>query len=141
MKFYCHNCHGYGNYVVDCKKPKFDNDNANSRIFRNTNHVGNKRRSHNKESGERRQIIWYRCNNLGHIARTVEHLMINVMENLEEMYLYVSYVITLDTQQDFVEWIEGTWTGIRIIEETAGEIMIVWRKKWRSRHKISRKHF
>ena len=37
----------------------------------------------------------------------VEHLIISVMEKKEGMYLYVSYVITLDTQQDFVEWIEG----------------------------------
>ena len=38
---------------------------------------------------------------------TKEHLIINVMENKEEMYLYVSYVITLDTHQDSIEWIEG----------------------------------
>ena len=29
---------------------------------------------------------------------TTENLMINVMENKEEMYLYVSFVITLDIQ-------------------------------------------
>ena len=39
---------------------------------------------------------------------TTKHLMINVMENREEIYLYVSYVINLDTQKDFVEWIEET---------------------------------
>ena len=38
----------------------------------------------------------------------VEHLIISVMENKEGMYLYVSYVITLDTQKDSVEWIEVT---------------------------------
>ena len=38
----------------------------------------------------------------------VEHLIISVMENKEGMYLYVSYVITLDTQQDSIEWIEET---------------------------------
>ena len=38
-KFYCHKCHGYGHYVVDCKKPKFDNNNENSRIYRNINHA------------------------------------------------------------------------------------------------------
>ena len=32
----------------------------------------------------------------------VEHLITSIM-NKEGMYLYVSYVITLDTQQDFVE--------------------------------------
>ena len=37
--FYCYNCHGYGHKVVDCKKPKFDN----SRMFRNTNPIGNER--------------------------------------------------------------------------------------------------
>ena len=53
-KIYFHNCHGCGNYVVDCKKPKFNNYNTNSRMCRNTNHVGNRRRSHSNESGERR---------------------------------------------------------------------------------------
>ena len=68
--FYCHNCHGYGHNVVDCKKPKFDNDNENSRMFRDINPTGNRRkRSHNNDSGERRQIVCYRCNNLGHITR------------------------------------------------------------------------
>ena len=73
-KFYCHNCHGYGHNVVDCKKPKFDNNNTNSRMFRNTKHAKNKRRFHNNESGERRQIVCYRCNNLGHIARNCKAL-------------------------------------------------------------------
>ena len=67
---YCHNSHGYGHNAVDCKKPKFENDNKNSRIFRNTNPAGNRRKiSHSNDSGERRQIVCYRCNNLGHIAR------------------------------------------------------------------------
>lgn len=35
--FYCHNCHGYGHSAIDCKKPKFDSDNENSKMFRNTN--------------------------------------------------------------------------------------------------------
>ena len=44
--FYCHNCHRYGHYAVDCKKPKFDsNNNTNSKMFRNTNNAENKRRS------------------------------------------------------------------------------------------------
>ena len=59
--FYCHNYHGYGNYAVDCKKPKFYTNNENSRMFRNTNHVGNRRRSHINESGERRQTVSYKC--------------------------------------------------------------------------------
>lgn len=74
--FYCHNCHGYGHYAVDCKKPKFDNNNnnTNSRMFKNTNNAGNRRRSHNNESRERRQIICYRCNNIGHIVRNCRTL-------------------------------------------------------------------
>ena len=53
-KLYCYNCHGYEHNAVDCKKPKFDNDNANSRMFRDTNPTGNRRkRSHNNDSGER----------------------------------------------------------------------------------------
>lgn len=99
--FYCHYCHGYGHYVAYFKKPKFDNDSANSRIFRNTNHVGNRRRSHKNESGERRQIVCYKCNNLGHIARIVEHLTTIIMKK-EGMYLYVSYV------KSFTKWIEET---------------------------------
>ena len=63
--FYCHNCHGYGHYALDCKKPNLDsNNNTNSRMFRNTKNVGSRRRSHNNESRERRQIICYRCNNI-----------------------------------------------------------------------------
>ena len=38
----------------------------------------------------------------------VEHLIIKMMEIKEGMYMYVSYVITLDTQQDSIEWTEGT---------------------------------
>ena len=38
-------------------------------IVMNTNNAGNRRRSHNNESKERRKIICYRCNNIGHIAR------------------------------------------------------------------------
>ena len=41
--FYCYNCHGYGHKVVECKKPKFDGNNGNSRMFRNTNPTGNER--------------------------------------------------------------------------------------------------
>ena len=42
--FYCHNCHGH-------------NDNANSRMFRNTNPIGRRKRSHNNDNGERRHIV------------------------------------------------------------------------------------
>ena len=37
----------------------------------------------------------------------VEHLIIRMMEIKVGMYLYVSYVITLDTQQHSIEWKEG----------------------------------
>ena len=57
--FYSYNCHGYGHNVVDYKKPKFYNDNANSRIFRDTNPIGSRRkRSHNNDSGESIDIKW-----------------------------------------------------------------------------------
>ena len=36
-----------------------------------------------------------------------EHLILNVIENKEGIYLYVNYVITLDTQQDSIEWKKG----------------------------------
>ena len=40
---------------VDCKKPRFDNDNENSIMFRDTNIVGNRRkRSYSNGSRERR---------------------------------------------------------------------------------------
>ena len=69
-KLDCYNYHGYGHNAVDCKKLKLDSNNANGRMFRNTNPVGNKRKkSHDNESGERRQIVCYICKNLGHIAR------------------------------------------------------------------------
>lgn len=42
--------------------------------------------------------------------------------NKREMYLYVSYVTTLDTQQGFVEWTEETLTRIKIIEGTIEEM-------------------
>ena len=45
--------------------------------------------------------------------------------NKEGMYLYVSYVITLDRQKGCIEWIEETFTRIRIIEGTTKEMMIV----------------
>ena len=45
--------------------------------------------------------------------------------NRKEMYLYVSYVITLDTQQSFVEWIEEKLIGIRIIEGITKEMVTI----------------
>ena len=36
-KFYCHNYHGIGHNASDCRKPKYDNDKRNGRMFRNIN--------------------------------------------------------------------------------------------------------
>ena len=41
--FYCYNYHGYGHKAEECKKPKFVDDNKYSRMFRNTNPLGNGR--------------------------------------------------------------------------------------------------
>ena len=41
--FYCYNCHGFGHKAIDCKKPKFVDDNKNSKMFKDTNPMGNKR--------------------------------------------------------------------------------------------------
>lgn len=42
--FYCHNYYGCEHYALDCKKPKFDNDSANSRMYRNTNHASKEKK-------------------------------------------------------------------------------------------------
>ena len=31
--FYCHNYHGVGHKEIDCKKPKYDNDKGNNRMY------------------------------------------------------------------------------------------------------------
>ena len=70
--FYCHNCHGMGHNAINCRKPKYDSR-RNSRMSRNTNPTG-RRRSNERTSREersyedRRQIMCYKCNNLGHIT-------------------------------------------------------------------------
>ena len=46
------------------------------------------------------------------------------MKNKEEMYMDVRYVITLDTQQDSIEWTKETKKKIIIIEETTTEGMM-----------------
>ena len=67
--------------IVDCKKPKFDSNNGNSRIFRNTNPAGDERgRSQSKSNDgeksndERKKFVCYKCNNPGHIARNCRAL-------------------------------------------------------------------
>ena len=37
---YCYNCHGFVHRAIECKKPKFNND--NSRMFRGTNPIANR---------------------------------------------------------------------------------------------------
>lgn len=58
------------------------------------------------------------------LQRISEHLMTKLM-NKERMYLYVSYVITLETQKSSAEQIEEILKGIRIIEGTIEEMMTV----------------
>ena len=62
--------------TVECKKPKFDGNNANSRMSKNTNPIGiergrlqNKSNDGETSNGEKDQFVCYKCNNLGHIAR------------------------------------------------------------------------
>ena len=71
--FYCHNFHGMGHNAINCRKPKYDKDKRNSRMSRNTN-PADRRRSNEWTSREGRsyenirQIMCYKCNNLGHIS-------------------------------------------------------------------------
>ena len=65
--FFCYNCHGFGHKVVNCEKFIFDNSNSNSRMFRGTNPTG--RRSSEGTKRMRRNIVCYKCNNFGLIAR------------------------------------------------------------------------
>ena len=76
INFYCYNCHGFGHKEVDCKKPKFDSNNSNSRMFRDTYPAGNERRKSSRKYNEversnktRSNIVCYKCNNFEHIAR------------------------------------------------------------------------
>ena len=63
-----------GHNAIDRRKPKYDNDRRNSRMSRYTNHV-DRRRSNERTLREgisyedRRHIVCYKCNNLGHIAQ------------------------------------------------------------------------
>ena len=72
--FYYHNCHGMGHKTIDCRKPKYDNDRRNSRMSRNTNPIDRRRSSERtsrqgRSYEDKRQIVCYKCNNLGHIAQ------------------------------------------------------------------------
>ena len=52
--FYCHNFYGMGNSAIDCRKPKYDDDRRNIRMFRNTSLV-DRRRSNERTSNEGRR--------------------------------------------------------------------------------------
>ena len=71
-----------------------------------------------KPNGEKNHFVCYKCNILGTLQGIVEHLIVKMELIKEGMPLYVSYVITLDTQQDYVEWIEGTLIGTLITKGT-----------------------
>lgn len=51
--FYSHNFHGMSHKAIDCRKPKYDNDRRNSRMFGNTN-PADRRRSNERTSREGR---------------------------------------------------------------------------------------
>ena len=52
----------------------------------------------------------------------VEHLRIRMEWVRGGMHMYISYAINLDTQQNYVEWIEGTLIGILITKGTITKI-------------------
>ena len=54
--FYCYNFHGISYRDNDCRKPIFDNDNRNSRMFRGTKNVGNNERSRSSQKISRERI-------------------------------------------------------------------------------------
>ena len=54
--FYCHNYHGMGHKVIDCRKHKYDNDRRNSRIYGNTN-FAYRRRSNKRTLREGRSCV------------------------------------------------------------------------------------
>ena len=63
-----------GHNEIDFRKPKYDNDRRNSRMSRNTNPID--RRTYNERTSRegisyegRRKIMFYKCNNLGHISQ------------------------------------------------------------------------
>ena len=80
INFYFHNVHGMGHKEIDCKKPKYDNDRRNGRMFENTN-LADRRRFNIRTSRERRpfderkEIMCYKCKNFGHIAQNYQTLI------------------------------------------------------------------
>ena len=61
--FYYYNHHAFGHREANYRKPKFDKSSSNRRVFGNTNSIG-RRRSNEGNSGERNNIICYKCINL-----------------------------------------------------------------------------
>ena len=99
--FYLYNFHGIGHKVNDYRKPKFDNDNRNSRMLRSTNPIGNneRRRSSKRNFREtrpnngdrsnegRNQIMCYKCNNFGHIVRNFRAPLNQIESNMRNRAL------------------------------------------------------
>ena len=91
-------------------------------MFRNTNNVGSRRRSHSNESRERRKIIFYRCNNIGHIARNCR----TPDDQCNRMNVPICQLCNnFGHTTKFVEWIEETSIGTKIKKEIIEEVMIV----------------
>ena len=65
LSSYCYNWHRFVHRAIECKEPRFNND--NSRIFRGTNHVSN--RPIGGTNVIRNGIMCYKCNNFGYILR------------------------------------------------------------------------
>ena len=55
----------------------------------------------------------------------VEHLMINAMEEIEGIYLHVSYAKILDIQKSLAKCIEEFLTKIKTLEEMEEEVLTV----------------
>ena len=77
-----------------------------------------------------------------------EYLKVRIGTIRGEMHLYVSYAINLDTQQDSIEWTEGTLTRTLITEGTTTRMIegkkmgekIVRKKQSRNMFRNSKKH-
>ena len=115
--------------MVDCKKPKFDGNNANSAMIRNTNPISNERGISHKKSkdGEKsdgkKNLCVTSVTILDTLQGIIEHLRIKMKLIREEMHLYVSYTITLDTHQNIAKGTKENLTRIQIKKETTIEII------------------
>ena len=72
-------------------------------MFRDTNPTG-RRKDHTRMIVVKEDILYARdLTTLDTLQGITKHLIINMAEIKEGMYLYVIYVITLDTQQNSAE--------------------------------------